>query len=203
MDIGLYKLKYPIRRLIEGALPFFLGVDPTYISYFVLPIGLAMGACCYFAPNGYPSLYLVAVALTLCRIYFAILDGLVADHYKRRSALGRVIDILMPKLCDMIFLVCLSLAKHSWHALGICAIAMAWFSTFAGLIGLLIKKPMQRVGPVGQMDRLAAFCLCAMLAYFTGNSSYIRYFFIWCIAGGVLTCIFRLRRTLAIRENGE
>ena len=45
MDLGLYNLKYPVRKMISGVLPRLADTDPNHISYTMLPVGLLIAAC--------------------------------------------------------------------------------------------------------------------------------------------------------------
>ena len=66
------------------------------------------------------------------------------------------------------------------------------------MLGAVVGKPTQSVGPVGQTDRLAALQLFSLLAFFAArwhwNMDAIRLFLIWVVGGGVVTVLLRLRR---------
>jgi hypothetical protein len=49
MDLGLYQLKYPVRRLIGGVVPMLRGVHPDIVSWSILPVGVATAICYFFA----------------------------------------------------------------------------------------------------------------------------------------------------------
>ena len=200
MDIGLYNLKYPVRKLIAGVLPLVKDVDPNTVSWLMIPVGAGIAACYYFAAQGQTVLYLVAIALTFLRMYLGTLDGLMAEHYKKGTPKGEMINRLTPELCDVMYLLAVTLARPEWMLLGIWALAIAWLTTFSGLIGLTAQKKIQSVGPVGQTDRLAALLIFSLLAFFSDKFvwgiDFIRIFLIWAIAGGIFTIILRLKRHL-------
>ena len=166
MDIGLYNMKYPVRKLISGVLPLMKDVNPNTVSWLMIPVGVAIAACYYFAAQGQNVLYLVAIALTFLRMYLGTLDGLMAEHYKKGTPQGEMINRLTPELCDVMYLIAITFSCSSYIALGIIVIAVAWLTSFAGLIGLTAQKKIQSVGPAGQTDRLAALVVFTLLEYF-------------------------------------
>lgn len=198
MDIGLYNMKYPVRKFIAGVLPLVKNVDPNTVSWLLIPIGAGIAVCYYWAAQGPTVLYLIAIALTFLRMYLGTLDGLMAEHYKKSTPQGEMVNRLTPELCDVMYLLALTFARPEWMSLGVWALAVAWLTTFSGLIGLTAQKKIQSVGPVGQTDRLAALLIFTLLAYFSDKFhwgiDFIRIFFTWAIAGGVLTITLRLKR---------
>jgi CDP-diacylglycerol--glycerol-3-phosphate 3-phosphatidyltransferase len=198
MDIGLYNMKYPVRRFISGVLPLVKDVSPNTVSLSMVPVGAAVAACYYFALEGRPVFYLGAMVLTLVRMFLGTLDGLMAEHYKKGTPNGEIVNRLAPEICDVLYLSVLALARSEWMFLGVGGMAVAWLTTFAGLVGLAAKKTTQSVGPVGQTDRLAALLVLTLLAYlserFYWGVDFIRIFLVWTIAGGVVTIILRLNR---------
>ena len=200
MNIGLYNLKYSARKLIEWVLPLVRNVNPNTVSWSMLPVGFGVALCCYFGANGYPVLFLLGPFLIVLRMFLGTLDGLMAVRFNKESPKGEIINRLSPELCDIMYLVAIAIATPEWFVLGVFSLAIAWLTSFAGLIGMLVKMPVQSVGPVGQTDRLAAFMGFSFLQYFslTMNWSidFIAVFLWWCIVGGLLTISLRLWRNL-------
>jgi CDP-diacylglycerol--glycerol-3-phosphate 3-phosphatidyltransferase len=200
VDIGLYNLKYPVRAGLRGILPAFRSVDPNAISLALLPVGIAMAACYYLGAQGRPWLYLVGIVLAFARMFLGTLDGLVAVHFNKSTPRGELVNRITPELSDVLYLVALALARPEWHVAGACALAVAWLTTFSGLLGATIGKPTQSVGPVGQTDRVAALQLFSLLAFLSDRGGwgidFLRIFLWWVVAGGLLTVALRLRRNL-------
>jgi len=200
MDIGLYQLKYPARKLMGGILPFMRDVDPNTVSFLMLPVGITIAMSLHWAAAGRPEFYLAAMALTCLRMFLGTLDGLIAEHYQKRTAAGEIINRLTPELCDAMYLAALAVSRPSWFLWGVGVLAIAWLTTFTGLIGLAVKKPIQSVGPVGQTDRLAALLILALTAYFSDSLGwgvdFIKIFLIWSVVGDIITIILRLKRNL-------
>ena len=200
MDVGLYNLKYPVRRMLNGLLPALRDVDPNHISLAMLPVGLVTAVVYYEAAQGRPALYLVGIALIFLRMFLGTLDGLVATHYGKSGPTGEMVNRIAPELCDAMLLVALAIARPEWRLVGIGALAVAWLTTFSGLLGLTAGLTTQSVGPVGQTDRLVAlqlFSLLALLAARGGwREDFMRDFLLWVIGGGILTVALRLWRNL-------
>lgn len=208
MDLGLYNLKYPARRLIAGLLPRFAHTDPNHISIAMLPVGAAIAACYAWGAHGQPALFGLAVLLLFVRMFLGTLDGLVATHYQRSSRAGELVNRLAPELCDAMYLTALALARPEWLVPGVFALAAAWLTTFAGLVGATAGLPTQSVGPAGQTDRLAALQVASLLAWIASARGWavdpLRVFLWWVAIGGSLTVLLRLARHLrAAREAGR
>ncbi|MCR4336951.1 MAG: hypothetical protein NUV91_04010 [Candidatus Omnitrophica bacterium] len=200
MDIGLYNMKYSARKWISGVLPLMKNGNPNTVSWSMIPVGAGIAACYYFAAQGQNVLYLAASVLTFLRMYLGTLDGLMAEYYQKGTRQGEIINRLTPELCDVMYLLALILAHPELRLLGITVLAIAWMTTFSGLVGLTVQKKIQSVGPVGQTDRLAALLVFTLLQYvsnqFHWNINFIQFFMIWAILGGILTIILRLKRSL-------
>jgi CDP-diacylglycerol--glycerol-3-phosphate 3-phosphatidyltransferase len=200
MDLGLYNLKYPARRLLTGLLPRFANTDPNHISWAMLPVGAGVAACVWFGAHGRPWLYLLAIALLFLRMFLGTLDGLVATQFGRSSKSGEIVNRLAPELCDAAYLLALALARPEWTLPGALALAAAWLTTFAGLVGATAGLPTQSVGPAGQTDRLAAVQVALLLAWLADPRGWhfdpLGLFLWWVALGGTLTVVLRLVRHL-------
>jgi len=200
MDVGLYNLKYPARKLIQGVLPQLRDTDPNHISYALIPVGLLVAGAYFVGAQGQPWLYLVGIALTFVRMFLGTLDGLVATHYGKSTKRGEMINRFAPELCDVLYLLALAMAQPEWMVPGMLALALAWLITFAGLVGATAGLPTQSVGPAGQTDRLALLQVFSLLAFLSDTRGWGVDFlggFLWWVAiGGSLTVALRLRRHL-------
>ena len=202
MNIGLYHLKMPFRKLLIGLLPFCKEVDPNVISWCLLPVGLAMAVCYVlsFQVAGASSFLLLAIVLGFIRMIVATLDGLVAVTYNKSSIKGDLINRVTPELCDFMLYLALVFALRKFDLTGLLAIGLIWLTTFMGLLGSPSGLPVQSVGPVGQTDRLAALMLFSFLEYlsrsYSWGISFFDWFFYWLIIGGVITVSNRFYRSL-------
>lgn len=196
MVIGLYQLKYPVRRMIQGILPLCKNINPNVISLLLIPIGFATGYC-YLQANDHAGFYLIAIGLSLLRMFFGTLDGLVAEHFHKTGPMGEVMNRLTPEVADILTMSAIACANPEWLIPGVIAMGMCWMITFSGMASLLVNKPIQSIGPVGQTDRLVTLCIFSLLAYLSSiyqwDIDFINLFLYWVIIGGTLTIGLRLR----------
>jgi CDP-diacylglycerol--glycerol-3-phosphate 3-phosphatidyltransferase len=188
MNIGLYNLKYPARKLIAALLPYLKSVNPNWVSLSLIPVGICT-AWAYF--SGY---LLVGAALIVLRMFLGTLDGLLAEHFQKKSVLGEALNRLTPEICDIFLFSALAFQFPIW---GLLALGTSWMTSFAGLIGLVVNRGIQSVGPTGQTDRLAALILFSLLSLLPLDCNWLRIFLIWCTLGSVVTISLRLKRTLS------
>ena len=201
MDLGLYNLKYPLRRALEGLLPRLKGVDPNAVTWCVLPVGAATAWAAWIGAHGDRRAWIAAIALVFVRMFLATLDGLMAQSLGRETRTGAVLNRFVPELSDTMLIGALAFAWPEWRAWGLGALAAGWLTTFAGLVGATVNLPIQSVGPVGQTDRLAAFQAFALVACFEPAAGWpwppMKLFLAWCVIGGAATVALRMRRQFA------
>ncbi|HWU43170.1 MAG TPA: hypothetical protein VN132_07025 [Bdellovibrio sp.] len=207
MDMGLYLLKFPVRKMISFSLPLFKNSNPNNISYAILPVGVVMAWCYWQALNGGNKwFFIIGGLLGFVRMFIATLDGLVAVHYNKSTALGDVINRITPEMCDLMLIPTLVIAKGI-YPLGVFVMLFCWATPFFGYFGAPSGLPVQSVGPVGQTDRLAALMLLSLFQFFSlafnWNLDFILYFFYWVIFGGTMTLIFRFKRTYCAAEKKD
>lgn len=199
MDIGLYMLKMPFRKLLGFLIPLFRNTDPNLISWALLPVGALMAWVYVQALTGGPAWLLILGALLgFVRMIVATLDGLVAVTFNKSSALGDIVNRVTPELCDIVLFPTLLYATGNMNMLGLVVLAMAWATSFFGLLGSPSRCPVQSVGPVGQTDRLAALMLFSGLEFlsrtFAWDIQFMNLFFYWLIIGGLITLLLRFTR---------
>ena len=199
MDIGLYKLKYPFRKLIQFMVPRCRNMDPNLISWALLPLAVLIALVYWSAPDS-PDLYFLGILLCFLRMIVATLDGLVAMEFNKSSELGELVNRITPELSDLMLIPAIIFSRPEYLTVGVLAMASAWATTFFGLIGQTVRRPIQSVGPTGQTDRLTALMLFSFLAGIAPRVAwdidFIQIFLWWCVVGGTLTCLNRYRRTL-------
>lgn len=198
MKLGLYQLKYPARKLIEGVLPYVKDLSPNTISLLLLPVGLGIAFCTYLGLHEYPNLLLIGFVLCFIRMFLGTLDGLMAVRFDKSTSKGELLNRLTPELCDVMYLAAIVLARPDLQLPGFFMLALAWLISFSGMLGAVVHQPTQSVGPVGQTDRLATFMLVLLLAYYQVSFDVIALFVWWGIVGGIFTVSLRLWRTFHV-----
>lgn len=194
MNIGLYLLKEPFRKTLKWIVPFCKNIHPNTISWSILPVGVFTGLL-YIEARHYPELYLLCIALLFLRMILASLDGMLAQTFKKESPIGEILNRFVPEVCDILLIIALIYSQESFK-LGSLVLALAWLSSFTGLVGLVANKPIQSIGPLGQTDRLATLMLFSLLEYIAIKNAwtpnFIIFFLYWTIIGGFLTVVNRL-----------
>jgi phosphatidylglycerophosphate synthase len=197
MKIGIYDLKYPFRKVISLLLPLVKNLSPNTISLSLIPIGIATAVCYYFTGQ-YPVLFLVGFFLIYLRLVVGTLDGLVAVKYNKATPKGEIINRVAPMLCDIMLMLAVILSSPERYFIGIIALAIAWYTTFSGLIGLAGGKQIDMSGPVAQADRIFVLSFFSLTGFFfyLFNIQYdvLFWFLAWCVAGGLITIILRMVR---------
>lgn len=198
MDLGLYELKYQLRQKLTPLLPLLRGVDPSTISWLLLPIGAITALLYAYAPQA-SHYYLYGIFFILVRLVIGTLDGMLAEETKRCTEQGAIINRLAPELCDVMLLAALAIASPTSIEVTCVALVIAHLTSFLGLVGLVGGEKVQSVGPVGQTDRLVALALFSLLAAFA--PSVMTLFFYWLIIGGAITCLLRGARLLQLLQS--
>lgn len=198
MDIGLYNLKYPFRKMIGFLLPLCTNINPNWVSWSLIPIGLLTAVIYFFAPRA-EILYIVGALMILLRMVVGTLDGLIAVKFEKSTVNGEIINRIAPEICDIFLMIALSYSAPAYIHMGIPAIGLCWAVTFFGLIGIVAGRKIQSVGPVGQTDRIAALAAFSVLQYLSctyhWGFDFIYLFMWWVIAGSLLTLGLRIYRT--------
>ncbi len=111
MDIGLYNLKYPVRKAMQGLLPRFRTTDPNAITWSVLPVGAATAAFAWWGAHHVNGAWSNAIALVFLRMFLTTLDGFVAQSYGRETRVGAMLNRVVPELCDAMLVGTLAFAR--------------------------------------------------------------------------------------------
>jgi len=190
MDLGLYNLKYPFRKMIGFLLPIFRNVDPNTVSWSLIPIGLLTAFAYYF------GFYLVGAVLILLRMIVGTLDGLMAEKFNKSSAEGEMINRIAPEVADILLMFGVVFSQPNLLGIGIFALGMCWAVTFFGLIGIVAGRKIQSVGPVGQTDRVVALAIFSVLQLTEWNFDFMYLFLWWVFLGSLVTVSLRAYRNL-------
>lgn len=198
MNLGLYKAKFWFRDIIKFMLPFFKNIDPNHISYAVVPVGIITGICYFYAP-GYEVLYLVGIFLLFIRIILATIDGHVAQYYNKSSEKGEIVNKYTPEICDFALMGGIIYSSSEYYGIGIAVLIISWAISFFGMLGHLIGKGGESIGPFGQTDRIVILMIFSLLAYIGGikelDYDFIYYFLALHFVAGILTICIRLMKT--------
>jgi len=193
------------RRTANTAVRFCLtsGISPDAISYasIVAAIGAAL---CFWKSFQYPPLLIIAPFLCFLRLWFNMLDGMVAVAAGKASLRGEIVNDLPDRLSDVIIFV--GVAHSGWlhnPMLGYWAAIFALLTAYVGLFGQAIGAGRQFGGLMSKPWRMVAVALGSWLTWLLPSLSQApnRFtIFDWTclliIAGCVQTIVIRLKGIL-------
>jgi CDP-diacylglycerol--glycerol-3-phosphate 3-phosphatidyltransferase len=156
-DVGLYNVKYSMRRWIVRA-PGVKNLQPNAVSIAsLLPSALAAVALWY----GWWPLVCLGI---LGRMLLTVTDGLIAEEFNRRTRIGPYVNRLPQDVGDAaLFAACLAWADPAWVVL---LMGSAWLVNVAGVLPALAGGSFQPVGPAGQPDRITIVLIAAAIRTF-------------------------------------
>ncbi len=156
-DIGLYNVKYAMRRWIVRV-PGVGRLRPNAVSLSSLvPSALAAVALWY----GWWPLVCLGI---FGRMLLTVADGLIAEEFNRRTRIGKYANRLPQDIGDAaLFAACLPWADAGWVVL---LLASAWLVNIAGVLPAMAGGSFQPVGPAGQPDRVTIVLAAAALRTF-------------------------------------
>jgi phosphatidylglycerophosphate synthase len=188
------------------------GIHPDAISYLSILAALA-AAICFWRSGQTPWLLIVAPLFCYLRLWFNMLDGMVALAAGKASPRGEILNDLPDRVSDIVIFIGIA---HSglmnpfigyWAA--ICAVLTAYVGIFGQAVGVqrefsgIMSKPWRMVAL-----HLGAWLTFARLCYGGSIQSIgsLRIFDWTCliVIGGCLqTIVVRLKRILAALQNNS
>src|SRR5881296_4174211 len=194
------------RRTAEGATNFCvrLGIPPDAISY--LSLLAALIAALFFWKSG-KNTWLLIIAPLFCylRLWFNMLDGMVAVAAGKASRRGEILNDLPDRISDVIIFVGVAHSGLMNPFIGYWAAILAVITAYVGLFGQAIGVQREFGGIMSKPWRMVALSLGAWLEFlscrpFAGFTILDWTCFI-VIAGCVQTIVVRLKRiTVALQD---
>jgi len=190
------------------------GVSADAISWLSLLVA-ALSAVCYWQAGRAPLLLLIAPLLAYLRLYFNMLDGMVALEAGTASRRGEIINELPDRGADLLIFVGIA---HS----GLCEPLLAYWAAIAALLCAYVRTLAQAVGVSRQFDgvmskplrmvvlHLGSWILLAMYFFsepeWTARRRVMDLTLAIILIGCAQTIWVRLRRSLRVlsgRESGD
>jgi phosphatidylglycerophosphate synthase len=184
-----------------------LHISPDTISYLSIVAALA-AAICFGLSTRHPSLLIIAPLLCFLRLWFNMLDGMVALGANKASLRGEVINELPDRISDLVIFA--GVAHSGWmHVpIGYWTAILALLTAYVGLLGQAIGGGRQFGGIMSKPWRMVVLAIGAWITFLVKPSlQSIFHFsiFDWCclaIIGGCLqTIVVRLNRIFAAIQN--
>ena len=199
------------RRTAERATNFCvrLGIPPDAISYLSILAAL-VAALCFWKSGRNAWLLIIAPLFCYLRLWFNMLDGMVALAVGKATARGEILNDLPDRISDIVIFV--GIAHSGWMnpILGYWAAILAVLTAYVGIFGQAIGVQREFSGWMSKPWRMVALHIGAWttLACWWWNDQSIRlqgltildWTCIVVIAGCVQTIAARLKRIMAALE---
>lgn len=183
------------------------GVSPDAISVLSI-VAAAAGALCLWRSAEHPWLLVVGPLLFYLRLWFNMLDGMVAIAAGKASLRGEIMNDLPDRISDVIIFT--GAAHSGWMhpAFGYWAAMLALLTAYVGLFGQALGGERQFGGVMSKPWRMVALslgCWITFLATPLGNPlsglTVLDWTSLLIIAGCFQTIRVRLTRILAAIRN--
>jgi phosphatidylglycerophosphate synthase len=165
-------------------------------------------AFCFWQSISQPWLLVVAPLLCFVRLWFNMLDGMVALASGKASVRGEIVNDLPDRISDVVIFA--GVAHSGWicPAIGYWCAIMALITAYVGLFGQAIGCGRQFGGIMSKPWRMVILAIAAWFTFVFRSSTWsIEHFtiFDWCgfiiIAGCAQTIVARLRKILGAVNN--
>ncbi len=185
-------------------------IHPDTISYTSM-IAAAAAAVCFWQARGIPALLIVGPLLCYVRLWFNMLDGMVALATGQASARGEVLNDLPDRASDVLIFAGLAQSGLLHPALAYWVALAAVLTAYVGLFGQATGGPRQFGGVMSKPWRMVALHLGAWITFGVwkmsgclpryGNLSVLDWTCLAILAGCVQTIIVRLKRVMVALKN--
>jgi phosphatidylglycerophosphate synthase len=176
-------------------------ISPDAISYASI-IGAAVAAICFWKSSHYPALLIVAPLLCLLRLWFNMLDGMVAVAGGTASLRGEIVNDLPDRVSDVIIFA--GVAHSGWMhhpILAYWAAILALLTAYVGLFGQAIGAGRQFGGLMSKPWRMVALAVGSWMTWVLQSSVQSMNLFtifdwicLLIIGGCIQTMVIRLKR---------
>jgi CDP-diacylglycerol--glycerol-3-phosphate 3-phosphatidyltransferase len=165
MSLSIYQLKPQFQRLLHPLVSLLAAARVTpnqmTVATAALMVGYGVALALWPAARG---LWLGLVAVMPLRMALNALDGLLAHHTGRKTALGAMLNELCDVVSDLALYLPVALLAGVAAPLAILCAVGAAVVEFAGLSALAAGSPRRFDGPMGKSDRAVAYGLVGLLA---------------------------------------
>ena len=145
-----------------------LGFSPDAISVLSI-VAATAGALCLWWSERHPWLLIVGPFFFYLRLWFNMLDGMVAIAAGKASLRGEIMNDLPDRISDVIIFA--GAAHSGWMhpAIGYWAAMFALLTAYVGLFGQALGGERQFGGVMSKPWRMVALSLGCWITFFTGS----------------------------------
>lgn len=184
-----------------------IGFPADAISYLSI-VAAAGAAICFWKSLQFPSLLLIAPLFSFLRLWFNMLDGMVALAAGKSSLRGELVNDLPDRISDVIIFVGVAHSGLMHQPIGYWAAIMALLTAYVGLFGQALGAGRQFGGIMSKPWRMVALALGSWITFISSASlpsmDHFTIFDWTClliIGGCGQTIIVRLKRILVAIES--
>ncbi|PYI93105.1 MAG: hypothetical protein DME97_07305 [Verrucomicrobia bacterium] len=183
-----------------------LKIHPDSISYASV-VAAAIGAFCFWKSGGHPWLLFVAPLFCYLRLWFNMLDGMVALASSKASWRGEILNDLPDRVSDV--LIFAGVAHSGWMNpfLGYWAAIFALLTAYVGMFGQAVGVQREFSGVMSKPWRMVTLHLGAWIAFAffwwnngvpaLGDLTILDWACVIVVAGCLQTMAIRLKRIMA------
>src|SRR2546430_13521184 len=182
-----------------------LGISPDAISYLSILAALA-AALCFWKSGKNAWLLIIAPLFCYLRLWFNMLDGMVAVAAGKASRRGEILNDLPDRISDVIIFIGVAHSGLMNPFIGYWAAIFAVITAYVGLFGQALGSQREFGGIMSKPWRMLALHIGAWIT-FAGASVPIHRFTIFdltcllVIAGCIETIVVRLKRITAALQD--
>jgi phosphatidylglycerophosphate synthase len=200
------------RRTGDGAtnLCVRLGIPPDAISYLSIVAAL-VAALCFWKSGRNAWLLIIAPLFCYLRLWFNMLDGMVAVAAGKASARGEIVNDLPDRISDVIIFVGVAHSNLMNPLIGYWTAILSLFTAYVGLFAQAIGGRREFSGIMSKPWRMVALSLGAWAMFVCrsqaelhdfGKLTILDWTCLVIIAGCLETIIVRLKRIVTALQDG-
>jgi phosphatidylglycerophosphate synthase len=188
-----------------------LGIPPDAISYLSIVAALA-AALCFWKSGRNTWLLIIAPLFCYLRLWFNMLDGMVAIAAGKASARGEIVNDLPDRISDVIIFVGVAHSGLMNPLIGYWTAILSLFTAYVGLFGQAIGGRREFSGIMSKPWRMVALSVGAWAIFacrscHAGSHDFARLTILdWTclviITGCLETIIVRLKRIVTALQDG-
>ena len=183
------------------------GIHPDAISYLSIVAAL-IAAICFWKSDATRWLLLIAPLFCYLRLWFNMLDGLVAFAGGKASRRGEILNDLPDRVSDVLIFVGVAHSGLMHPLIGYWAAIFTVLASYVGLFGQALGVQRQFGGVMSKPWRMVAVHVGAWLTFFLRPQSPATFtIFDWTclvvIAGCIETIVVRLKRIIAALQDNR
>lgn len=139
------------------------GVHPNTVSWMSLVAAVGAGAC-FLGARQWPWFLALAPLLCWLRLWFNMLDGMVALASKKASRTGEIVNELPDRISDVVILVCAGYSGWCDPVGGYWAAIMALLTAYVGTLGQAVGVQRDFSGVMSKPWRMVTLGAATWLA---------------------------------------